>query len=155
MKTKKSQIGNIIKIQLGENYFGFGRIVEGDFIEFYDVKLTRDELNNVSESLAKARVIFTLSVHKSWEKKENWEVTGSNTNNISPIPSQFMQNIANPNDIKIVDSSGNMRQASIDDITGLERLAVWEDNHVEDRLRDYFDNKPNVWVEQLKPKRPG
>ena len=152
MKAKKDLIGNIIKIGINENIFGFGRIVEGGFIEFYDLKLSNDQIEGINEKLIGSKVIFTLSVHKSWEKNKNWEVVGKNLNNVSSIPSQFMQSIGNQNDIKIIDSTGNSRPATKDEVKGIERLAVWEDNHVEDRLRDYFDGKQNIWVEHLKPK---
>lgn len=149
--TKKDQIGNIIRIKIDEDAYGFGRVVEGGFIEFYDVKLNgSQELEN---RLGDARVLFTLSVHKSWKKNENWEVVGNNPNRISGIPYQFMQNLANPQDIQLIDPNGGARKAAFEEVQGLERLAVWEDNHVEDRLRDHFAGKPNVWVEHLKPKR--
>jgi hypothetical protein len=34
---------------------------------------------------------------------------------------------------------------------GLERAAVWEPEHVEDRLRDHYAGVTNKWVESLKP----
>lgn len=33
---------------------------------------------------------------------------------------------------------------------GLEAAAVWDAEHVEDRLRDHIEGKPNRWVEELK-----
>lgn len=153
MKPKKDLIGNIIKIKIDENGFGFGRIIEGGFIEFYDLKLDGNQLEDIENKVISSRVIFTLSVHDIWKKNGDWEVIGNNNNNISTIPQQFLQDIANPNDIKIIDSFGNARAATIGEIQGLERFAVWEDNHVEDRLRDHFNGKQNIWVELQKPKR--
>ncbi len=37
-------------------------------------------------------------------------------------------------------------------IETLERAAVWSAAHVVDRLRDYFDGRPNKWVESMRPK---
>jgi len=48
--------------------------------------------------------------------------------------------------------AGHIRQASRAECEGLERCAVWEPEHVEDRLRDHFAGKPNVWVESLRLK---
>ena len=47
---------------------------------------------------------------------------------------------------------GNILPATYEEIKNLECAAVWEPEHVEDRLRDYFSGVPNVWVEDLKPK---
>lgn len=151
--TKKDQIGNIIRIRIEEDAYGFGRVVEGGFIEFYDVKLSASQAQELDNRLSDARVLFTLSVHKSWKKNDNWEVVGNNPNLISGIPYQFMQNLANPQDIQLIDPSGNPHPATYEEVQGVERLAVWEDNHVEDRLRDHFAGKPNAWAEHLKPKR--
>lgn len=40
--------------------------------------------------------------------------------------------------------------ATLQSISGLECAAVWSANHVEDRLRDHFDGRPNQWVESLR-----
>lgn len=34
----------------------------------------------------------------------------------------------------------------------LERAAVWDPGHVEDRLRDHFAGQSNKWVESLRLK---
>ena len=43
------------------------------------------------------------------------------------------------------------RLAIAEECVGLERAAVWEPEHVEDRLRDHFAGRSNRWVESLKP----
>jgi hypothetical protein len=44
------------------------------------------------------------------------------------------------------------RPARAGECDGLETAAVWEAEHIEDRLRDHFSGKPNKWVEQLRIK---
>jgi hypothetical protein len=41
--------------------------------------------------------------------------------------------------------------ASYGECTSLERAAVWDTEHIEDRLEDYFNGRENKWVESLKP----
>lgn len=154
MKGRKDRIGNIIRIKIDDNTFAYGRVIDSGFLEFYDPKIAANESGDGWRELAGSKPIFTLSVHKSWKKNENWVVVGNEPRDVPGIPSQFMQNIADPSDIKIIDFAGQARPASIEEVQGIERLAVWEDNHVEDRLRDHRDGRPNVWAEQLKPKRP-
>lgn len=151
MKLKKEDIGNILQIQLDATTFALGRIIGGGFIEFYDKRLTAEITGDISDV---GKVLFTLSVHKSWTKNEKWKVVGNNVADIPQAPLQFMQNMMNPLDIKIVDPAGGVTPATKAEIMDkkLERVAVWEDNHIEDRLRDYFTHKTNAWVEHLKVK---
>ncbi len=44
------------------------------------------------------------------------------------------------------------RPATTGECIGLEAAAVWEAEHVEDRLRDHFAGQLNKWVEQLRAK---
>lgn len=154
LKAKKDNIGNIIKIKLDENTSGVARVIGDSFIEFYDILLADAQSDINLTMLDNSKVIFTLSVHKSWVKNPGWELTGTDTDNIPRPPRQFMQNIANANDIKIVDPSGGIIPTTKEEVLseGLERVAVWEVNHIEDRLRDYFAGKPNIWLEHLKIK---
>jgi hypothetical protein len=46
-------------------------------------------------------------------------------------------------------SDGSTRDSTYDECKGLEAAAVWEPEHVEDRLRDHFAGRPNRWVGQL------
>jgi hypothetical protein len=41
------------------------------------------------------------------------------------------------------------RPAKTGECAGLETAAVWDPEHVEDRLRDHFAGIPNKWVQQL------
>jgi len=45
-----------------------------------------------------------------------------------------------------------MRKGTRKESQGLEAAAVWEPEHIEDRLRDHFDGKPNKWLESLRIK---
>ncbi|HEY0158466.1 MAG TPA: hypothetical protein VGF28_14380 [Thermoanaerobaculia bacterium] len=46
--------------------------------------------------------------------------------------------------------SGTEYPASAEECQELERAAVWDPEHVEDRLRDHFDGRSNRWVESLR-----
>jgi hypothetical protein len=46
-------------------------------------------------------------------------------------------------------STGWERAASLAECEALECAAVWEPEHVEDRLRDHYEERPNKWAESL------
>lgn len=45
---------------------------------------------------------------------------------------------------------GGEEPASRQELEGLEVAAVWDPEHVEDRLRDHFSGRPNKWVESIR-----
>ena len=46
--------------------------------------------------------------------------------------------------------TGYERPASLSECQGLERAAVWDPDHVVDRLRDHLAGRPNKWVESMR-----
>jgi hypothetical protein len=66
-------------------------------------------------------------------------------------PTFFKQDVMNPNLLSLY-RAGEETPASRDECEGLERAAVWEPEHIEDRLRDHYHGRPNKWVESLKLK---
>jgi hypothetical protein len=152
MAKKKHNPGTFVRIRLQDGSYGYGRLLEFPFIAFYDYRST--EPVSDLDALAAKPVAFTIAVHKS--AVDTWEVIGQKPPepNLKP-PMRFMQTIGDPADCQIFDSEGNERPAKPEECVGLERVAVWEPNHVEDRLLDMFMNRPNKWVEQLKVKLPG
>jgi hypothetical protein len=48
---------------------------------------------------------------------------------------------------------GDEVPASAEQCEGLECAAVWEAEHVVERLSDHFAGRPNAWVESMKPRR--
>ena len=62
---------------------------------------------------------------------------------------RFHQDIADYRKCTIYDSVSNSRAATPEECIGLERAAVWESHHVEARLLDTFERRPNAIVEHL------
>jgi Immunity protein 26 len=140
--------GAFIRIPLADRSYGYGRLLEFPYAAFYDLR-TIDQISDLDEISAKP-IIFILAVHKSII--ETWEIIGQRPLEESMGQSfeRFMQSPSDRSDCKIVDRAGNERPASPADCVGLERVAVWEPNHIEDRLLDTFMNRPNKWAESMK-----
>lgn len=47
-------------------------------------------------------------------------------------------------------TNGQETPADLARVQHLEVAAVWDPEHVEDRLRDHYAGKPNKWVESLR-----
>lgn len=106
------------------------------------------------DDIAARPILFSVLVHKSALKK--WKVIGKRPlqENLRRGIKRFLQDVADPTKCTIADEDGNDRPATPSECIGLERSAIWEDNHVEDRLLDTFNDRPNAMYERLKVKLP-
>lgn len=151
MAAKQFTPGAFVRIPLADGTYGYGRLREFPYAVFYDLRTEAptDDL----DLIAGRPVLFTLAVHKSVVNA--WEVIGSRPleEALTQPVVQFMQKIGNPSDCRIVDSAGNERRATPQECEGLERVSVWEANHVQDRLLDTFLGRPNVWADNAKVKQ--
>jgi len=84
-----------------------------------------------------------------------WEIKGvaDLETKFQILPNQFIQDIINPLQFRIYHpNTGEMKAATKQEVMGLECAAVWEPEHIEDRLLDYFEHRPNIWHEAIKIK---
>ena len=66
---------------------------------------------------------------------------------------QFIQDALNPIMFSLYNpNTGEITDTTKDKVLGLEAAAVWEAEHVESRVKDYYNATTNIWVEQLKIK---
>lgn len=153
-KRRRVKIGDIFAIDLGGNKYGYGRLLKSPLMEFYDF-----QSNGIAEDLSiilNNDTIFKVWVMKYAFKSEKWHYIGNVElkNKLEERVLFFKQDHFDYT-FSIYYSENNQGieiPGTYEDVKNLERAAVWDAKHVEDRLRDYFNGVPNVWVEQLKPK---
>ena len=152
MKRQKIKKGAIVKIPFDQQFHTYGRLLIKPYIEIYDFKTETDVLK-MDEIIAKP-VLFTLCVFDHAITSGRWEIIGTTMldDAVANIPKQFLQDVGNYQKCRLIDADGNITAASIEECRELERSAVWEPEHIEDRIRDYYAGKPNIWVESLKLK---
>lgn len=100
-------------------------------------------------------VLFVLAVHDRAYQTGRWPRVGAVplADAGVKIPEYFMQDMFNPAKCRIIDHLGNVRPARPEDCVGLERAAVWDAEHIEERLRDHHAGRPNPHLEHLRLKR--
>jgi hypothetical protein len=148
----KRYIGSFVIVPLKDGSYGYGRVREIPLFSFYDFN-TKEPVHDL-DRIAARPILFSLLVHKSALKK--WKAIGNRPleENLRRGITRFLQDIVDPSKCVIADEDGNERPATPSECVGLERSAVWEDNHVEDRLLDTFKGRPNKWYDNLKVKLP-
>ncbi len=95
------------------------------------------------------QLLFRLWVHKSAYNSGHWRKVGNSE--LSPdlateIP-RFNQDPINGS--LSIHQNGRERPATEVECQELERAAVWEASHVEERITDHMQGKENVWVKSL------
>lgn len=99
-----------------------------------------------------ARVLFIIMVYNDVVTQGRWKKVGK-----LPIrdvllvqPMKFIQDSHNPEKIELYNpNNGEMTKTTRDQVKGLELAAVWEAEHVESRIKDYYEGTQNIWVKQL------
>jgi len=152
MSTKAYIKGTFVRIPLAGGLYGYGRLRQFPHVSFYDFH-TSEPISDLDQ-IASKPILFTLAAHKS--VLDTWEIIGQRPleEGIARPFERFMQDLTNYSNCKIMDEAGHARVATPEECIGLERVAVWESNHIEDRLLDTFLGRANKWVESLQVKLP-
>ena len=152
-KKRKRKIprkpGDVVKIGLGHRKFAFGRVLKST-IAFYDLR-TSTEIA-VEEIIAKP-ILFNIWVMDHAITNGDWPIVGN-----APLDKELMVEplFFKKDEISKAltlyrDSTGEEVPATRKDCEGLECAAVWEPEHVVERLNDHFGGRSNYWVESMRP----
>ena len=151
MKTKKVTpiIGDIVKITLEDGDACFSRVLEKPLFAFYDLKVKQVPSK---EDIIKSPIMFKIWVMDYAITTNIWKIIGNiplEQKLVAPV-TFFTQDIISKKTYLYLNSE--KIPATFEQCENLEKAAVWDPIHVEDRLRDYYLGVPNKWVESLKLK---
>ncbi len=139
-KRQRRTIGSIVEIPV-DGYRIHAQILPENDMVFFDTK----EIVNLSVGeIVSSEVLFRISVNSDAILDGRWPKIGKfdlRKEFLNPVP-RFIQDQLNKNKFEIY-LGGNISPATRKDCEGLDRCAVWAVNHVEDRIKDYYNNVPN------------
>ncbi|AFD06632.1 immunity 26/phosphotriesterase HocA family protein [Solitalea canadensis] len=146
MKKQTRTIGSIVKIELNNGYHTYGRVLSDASFAIYDCR-TNIEIQD-PEIIVQKPILFIVAVYDSAVKNGRWLKVFNLPleKELERLPFKYIQDKLDPNKFQIYDN-GNIRPASKEECVGLERAAVWEPEHVEERIIDYYEGRNNKWVE--------
>jgi hypothetical protein len=148
-KVRCGKVGDILRINLGNGIFGYGRVLLDPLMAFYDIKTEENKIPTIDD-IVRSPILFRVWVMRSAIKSDNWEILGNIPvdTSLSIQPDFFKQDPISKKFYIYRDAKDILvsREACI----GLERAAVWEAAHVENRLRNYFMGVPDPMTERLK-----
>ena len=141
--------GAVVKVALGEGVCGFGQLLKFPEYAFFDLRA----LDDVQATDVVSRpVLFRIWVMKSAHSTGRWPKIGvaKVSDALSRTVYRFNQDPIDPTKIRLTKDGTDGPLVSVAECHGLERAAVWDAQHVEDRLRDQFAGRPNKWAESMK-----
>lgn len=144
--AKKAREGAYFEIDLGNETFAYGRVLQSPTLGFYDTKGPKISSVELQE-LDAADFKYKIWVMKDAFKRPNWNIIGFK--DLEPSVSKqtwFFKKDAITGELSIYSSWNGKteeRSASVKECKSLECAAVWSAVHVEQRLRDDLNNVPN------------
>lgn len=148
MKKQQRVPGDVLKIKLDDGSYCFARVLHEPYIAFYGLNIEDADIDTILSS----EIIFKIAVMNKAITTGRWKKYGHRPLDESlEMPIRFFRQDTISKKLYIY-VNGNEAPATASECTGLERAAVWDPEHVEDRLRDHFAETPNKWVESLRLK---
>jgi hypothetical protein len=153
MKRKqrlRRKLGDIVSIPLGEGRVGFGWVLGEPLMAFFDYSNDSDQIPSV-EKISQAPLAFRIWVMNHALTEGIWPVIGH-----APIPDElatppwFFKQDPLSRKVSITQTGAEEMPAENVQCEQLECAAIWEPDHVVDRLRDHFAGRSNKWVESMK-----
>ncbi|MGY2224958.1 Imm26 family immunity protein [Pseudomonas gingeri] len=135
MTSKRTPPGTILEIELQPNIYAYAIVLDKTETAFYR-HIGSKILNNIFEQITKSGEIFTVVLHKSAFKPDNWTVIGKVPKG-KEIPGGRDYKIDHMGKVSIYSQKdGSIRAATQSEVSHLETASVWEANHIEKRLMD-------------------
>ena len=156
---KRRKNGQVVRIELGQDTHSYARVLDRPSFAFYDRAFGKDDRPDLNEILA-LPIAFTLWVMDYVFSEYRWPVIGWAELDPSLLRHpKFWKQDEDTDEISIyhrVPELGPLyeRPANYEEAKYLECAAVWDPEHVEDRLRDHFAGRENKWVQSMKIRRP-
>ena len=147
---QRRKIGDIYEIDLGDGTHCYCMALGEATVVFFDLR-TRSQVS-VSDICQRPKLL-TIAVMNHAVTRGRWKRVGHKTLTDAEArsPAKFIKDLLAPGRYQIYDN-GKIREATREECEGLEAAAVWEPEHVEDRLRDHYAGRANIWVESLRLK---
>ena len=142
--------GTFVRVPLADGTFGYGRALSDPYMAFYDLR-TAEPASDL-DRIERMPVLFKQAVRLL--DPDRWPGLGERPleGEVAEPVVRFVQDIGDYTMCTIFDSAGMERQATPEECVGLERAAVWDQHHIEQRLLDTFEGRPNAQEERLRVK---
>jgi hypothetical protein len=140
--TSRPKPGTFVRVPLADGSVAYGRILGSPYMAFYEYRTPTpsDDLEVISAKPLLFRQAVRLRGAQRWPVIGWQELDDA----VAEPVVRFTQDVFDFRKCTIFDSTGAERDAEPEECIGLERSAVWDMHHIEQRLLDTFAGRPNV-----------
>ena len=142
-------LGAIVEILFEPGKKAYARILGEASFAFYDYVNTGKDVELAA--LIARPILFIVAVYNEAVTRGRWVKIGRLPlePELQQLPLKFIQDALDETTFSLYDN-GTIRSATKADCVGLERAAVWEPEHVESRIADFYRGKANIWEQQMR-----
>ena len=146
MSKKIAEIGDVLKIDLGDGFFAYGRVLDFPMVAFYSLIDKGGSFASI-DSIVQSEILFKVWVAKHAFKSKKWNVIANLDLESELAKKQDFFKVDSISKKLFIYREGRDIPASHEQCRGLERAVVWDPEHIEGRLRDKIFGVSNKLVE--------
>lgn len=137
-------------VPLEGGQYGFGQVLADPHFVFFDLRA--NQAPDIQDILH-AKPLFVISVMRYAITRGVWPVIGHGeiSPEINEQPVRFIKDIAS-GEFFLTYTGEERTPTTLEEAAKLERAAVWDPEHVSDRLSAHFEGRACIWTEQLRAK---
>jgi hypothetical protein len=150
-KRQRWSHGAVVVVPLGNGFHTYAQMLDDPEYAFFDCRTRKELLASIA---AIHPVLFRLWVSGYAHTTGRWPKVGT-----APVRAElqapvrrYNQDALRPQDTRLTYDGCEGPLGSVADCEGLECAAVWDPEHVEDRLRSHYEGVPCEWTLSLRPK---
>ena len=147
-KRQKITIGSVFEVPINGEYYVYGQILPNGGYVFFDYK-SKMPIRNIS-TLTSAPILFVVGVYDYVITRNIWHKVGKLPirKELETQPMQYIYDSKTGKFSLYDNNTGTITPSSKDAVRGLECAAVWGENHIIDRIRDYYNHIPCIWLKE-------
>ncbi|MEM8980798.1 MAG: immunity 26/phosphotriesterase HocA family protein, partial [Pseudomonadota bacterium] len=145
-RDKPWRKGDLLALPLHGFGFGFARVLDAPLFEFFD--FTSLKLEHSANEISIKPVLFKIWVSKYARLEGNWRKFGHSQLGLAEYvdPKFFRKDAISGKIYEYNHATDNSKPLSLEQAKRLECAAVWDPQHVEERLTAYFQGTQSIWL---------
>lgn len=148
-KRQKYTVGSIVEIPINNGeYYCYGQLIGYGECAVFDFR-SQEPLTDLS-ILDNAKTLFRVVIYRHVIGQGEWLKVGKRPirEEFKYFPDHYIYHDWNHRFFLYRVETGEIIRASKEECRGLERSAVWDSNHVEDRIVAHYNNMPYGWQQE-------
>jgi|APLak6261703504_1056268.scaffolds.fasta_scaffold34234_2 hypothetical protein len=144
-KRQRVKDGDILAIKIGHELYAFGRVIDGAIAVY---NYTSEDMNKLPD-IEDRYFLFIVTVYSNVLSSGQWPKVGHDGASLVR-PNYYMRDEVS-GEYSIYNTKDQSETPSNEACCkGMERLAVWHKEIVEERIRDTLQNEKTIWLNDEK-----